>query len=128
MIGPLLAGLSAALLVIFIVVWQVAIKQVAMGDRRGLINGIIWAGMCLAAASLVEGAGTLGSFLAGTTLVVGGFYTFLFLIAGQSKQAPGIAVGDAFPALRAPDENGEVFELASLRGEPVLIKLFRGHW
>jgi cytochrome oxidase Cu insertion factor (SCO1/SenC/PrrC family) len=35
----------------------------------------------------------------------------------------GLAAGFAIP-----DERGEPFDLASLRGRPYLLKFFRGHW
>jgi len=50
------------------------------------------------------------------------------VFAGQSKQIPNVIVGAPLPAFAAPDHEGERFEIESLRGHPVLIKLFRGHW
>jgi hypothetical protein len=128
MTGSILAWLAAALLVTFVVVWQLAIKRVEVGERRGLISAIIWLAMLLAIAALAQGTGTLAGVLAGVTLFVGGAYTFLYLMAGQSKQAPAVTVGEPLPVFSARDENGDVFEVASLQGHPILLKLFRGHW
>jgi len=39
-----------------------------------------------------------------------------------------VRVGGPILDFSAPDENGEPFALASLRGRPYLLKFFRGHW
>jgi peroxiredoxin len=39
-----------------------------------------------------------------------------------------VAVGQEAPDFAASDSGGATFRLASLRGAPVLLKFFRGHW
>ena len=49
-------------------------------------------------------------------------------LSPEPAAKPFIQVGDTIPAFSAPDDRGEVFDSARLRGHPVLIKFFRAHW
>ena len=61
-------------------------------------------------------------------MVGGVLWIGLGLLAGQSKQRSNLALDQPLPAIVARDHTGATFEIESLRGHPVLIKLFRGHW
>ena len=50
-------------------------------------------------------------------------------LAELLKREPGLGVGDALPAFRLPDQDGNYVDSANLlaRG-PLVVALFRGHW
>jgi cytochrome oxidase Cu insertion factor (SCO1/SenC/PrrC family) len=89
---------------------------------------MLWTGSAVAVVALLQQPGALGGSLAGVSLFCGVLYTGLLNLAGQSQQVPAVAVGAPLPDFTAPDENGAPFAIADLRGHPVLIKFFRGHW
>jgi hypothetical protein len=104
------------------------IGQVAIARRRPIVNALLAGGMALSIAAYVQGVGVLAGILAALPLLVGTAFFVLLALAGQSKQAPAVAVGGPLIDFTAADENGEPFDLSSLRGRPVLLKFFRGHW
>ncbi len=55
---------------------------------------------------------------------------FLYLTSTGAQKIDGttVDVGDALPAFTALDENGDLFDSASLAGSGLLLKFFRGHW
>ena len=61
-------------------------------------------------------------------LAVSSVSVILSSLAIQSSQAPAVAVGQPILEFTAPDENGDIFDSASLHGKPILLKFFRGHW
>ena len=66
--------------------------------------------------------------LAVVAAVTGGF---LIWLVGQRRVPDGeliVDVGDALPELVAPNQDGEIINLADLRGQRVLLKFFRGSW
>ena len=128
MIGLPLAGLAAALMVGLAVLWVGMIARVELGERRWILHALAATAMGLAGASISQSPGVLGGALAGLTLLVGVVYWVMLAFAGQSKQRPAVAVGSPILDFSALDANAEPFQLASLRGRPILLKFFRGHW
>ena len=90
---------------------------------------LIW--MLVAAAlggvALVAGSGWQ-TVLPAVLALVGGLFVLLTVSISRQKVEGAIGVGDLVPAFQALDENGEIFDGASLVGHPVLFKFFRGHW
>jgi cytochrome oxidase Cu insertion factor (SCO1/SenC/PrrC family) len=72
--------------------------------------------------------GWLGGGTAVLALAIGCFLSFTVAISRQQVSAGAISVGDTLPDFKAPDEDEEPFQAASLAGRPVLLKFFRGHW
>ncbi len=128
MSGPLLAGLGVAMLATGGMLWVRWIRRVEFGEKGWILSALVAGAAALAAASVATGPGLAGGVAAGLVGLVGLAWLVLRRMARQSTQAPLVAVGDALPDFSAPDENGEPFELARLRGRPLLIKFFRGHW
>ena len=128
MTGLILALLAVACLAGALGLWFHWIRRVALAGRRIYAFALIGVGMGLAVAALAVGPGLAGGILAGLTLVLGALWFGLAAISKQSRQAPAVAVGDAVPDFTAPDEHGEPVRLADLRGQPLLLKFFRGHW
>jgi len=50
-------------------------------------------------------------------------------LADLLKCEPGLGVGDAMPAFRLPDQDGNEVNSADLLAQgPLVVTLFRGHW
>jgi len=86
------------------------------------------AGAALGLASLFGDPGWVGGSAAVLAIAGGCFLSFTVAISRQRVGEDAIDVGDSLPDFSAPDEHGVVFQAASLAGQPVLIKFFRGHW
>jgi hypothetical protein len=101
---------------------------VRAGEVRGPVIGGMAAGLALAVASLAAEPGLAGGVLAGVALVVSSTFLALQPLSGQARVVPAARVGGPIPDFTAPDDAGEAFQLATLRGRPFLLKFFRGHW
>ncbi len=128
MSGFLLVCVAATTIIALFVLWQGVIRRVEMDKRRWILNSMAVAAIALAIAGLAREPGVFGGILAGASILVGALFMGLGALAPQSKQTPAVAVGGPLLDFTAPDENDKPFDLASLRGRPILLKFFRGHW
>ena len=119
---------SFGLVVIAVALWFRCVNQVALEGRRAPLFTLCAAGAGLGVVALASGPGWVGGAFAALAVLGGGLWIALGVLAPQSKQAGAAVVGEPLPAFEALDHAGERFELGSLAGHPVLIKLFRGHW
>ena len=90
-----------------------------------LFQALAFVGLVLGCVSFfIDASTTAAGWAVGLSL------TFLYLTATGAQKADGamVGVGNTLPAFTAPDENGDVFDSASLSGSRVLLKFFRGHW
>lgn len=124
----LLAGVGLLLVGGSIALWLRWLRRVDLEGRRPLAYGLIAVGAVCAAAVLATGPGLAAGLLAGAALLLAAAWAVLGALAHQSRQAPAVAVGEPLPDFVAPDSRDEPFRIADLRGHPVLLKLFRGHW
>ena len=107
--------------------WRRAMAVSLPRNRTGFV--LVWAaGALLGVVALTQGGGWAAGVPAGLAAVVGGFLLLLVAISPQKVGPDAIAVGEALRDFDAPDENGEIFRLATTRGRPLLLKFFRGHW
>ncbi len=132
---PLLLTCAAALAVLGS--WGIYLASVPSGrvPARPLGHLLVQsAGMALAVAGLwatrdAGGIARVGSLAAGSiALVMGALFVFLL---SQRRTPIGrltVAVGDTLPPLAAVDDRGRPWTSASLDGERILLKFFRGHW
>ena len=128
MSGFLLAlGAAAATAALFVLMGR-TMERVQVGERLWILNSLVAAAFVLGIAALTQAPGIFGGILAGASVLAGALFVGLGVLASQSKQMPAIAVGSPLLDFTAPDENGKPFGLASLRGRPILLKFFRGHW
>ena len=112
-----------------IVLWLRAMKQLSMGRHLRLLDSIAVAATILGIVVFFGEPGIVGGILGGSSILVGATYLGLgYFLSEQSKQTPAVSVGAPLPAFTAPDENGELFDIASVSGSSVLLKFFRGHW
>ncbi len=108
--------------------WFRAAEAVAIPENRIVFIAVWLMAVALAIAALVLKAGWLGRIAALPAIVLGLFLPFTVSISEQILPENAIRVGDVMPAFSAPDDRGELFDSARLRGNPVLIKFFRAHW
>jgi uncharacterized membrane protein YedE/YeeE len=129
MSGYVLAFLAVLATTGLSILWPLAMKRVEMGERLWLLNSLAVAATVFGVAALMREPGIFGGLLAGVSILVGAVFLGLgFFLSAMSKQSPAVAVGAPLPVFIAPDENGNPFDIASLLGNPVLLKFFRGHW
>ena len=102
-------------------------RDVGIPENRTLFVGAWLVAATLGIAALVK-AGWIGRVAAVPAIAVGLFLPFTVSISKQVLPPNAIQVGDTIPAFSAPDDRGEIFDSARLRGHPVLIKFFRAHW
>ena len=120
--------LSFLFVAIALVLWFRWMNEVTLAGRRSLLFALCGVGAGLGGVALVHEPGWVGGTLALVGMTGGLLWIVLGLLGGQSTQLPNLALGQSLPAIAAPDHTGALFEIESLRGQPVLIKLFRGHW
>ena len=121
-------GIAAPVLAIgCTLLWFSLVDAVDIPENRALFVATWLAAAALGIAALVK-AGWIGRLAALPAIVVGLFLPYSVSISEQILPPNAIRVGDTIPAFSAPDERGEVFDSALLRGKPVLIKFFRAHW
>ena len=108
--------------------WFYLAENVALPENR-IIFIVIWlSAVALGIAAFVKKGGWLGRIAALPAIVIGLFLPFTVSISEQVLPPSAIQVGEVIPSFSAPDDSGEVFDSARLRGNPVLIKFFRAHW
>lgn len=82
----------------------------------------------LGVAALASSPGWIAGTLAVLAIFGGTAFPLLFASSGQRSGTIRVAVGEPALDFDARDDQGEPFALSRLRGRPVLIKFFRGHW
>ena len=128
MSGISLGILSLSLFAVAIALWVRFMTTVALEGRRAFLYVLYVAGIAVGAATLMRDPGWVGGTMATIAIAGGIIWVILGLLAGQSKQRPNLVLGEQIPVFSAPDHENQTFEIESLRGHPVLIKFFRGHW
>lgn len=123
-----LALVSVVLLAGFIASWMTMIKQVQLEKGRWLLRLLAGTSMVVAGLAFALGVELFGGILAGVAMGVSILFLVLSSLSRQSSNTPAVAVGQPMLEFSAPDENGEIFDSASLSGKPILLKFFRGHW
>jgi cytochrome oxidase Cu insertion factor (SCO1/SenC/PrrC family) len=108
--------------------WFYQAENVALPENRMLFLAVWLSAVALGIAAFVKKAGWLGRIPAVLAIVMGLFLPFTVSISEQVLPPNAIQVGETIPSFSAPDDSGQVFDSARLRGNPVLIKFFRAHW
>jgi len=129
MSGFTLAILSFSLVLATVVRWAMLVGSVSIPKNRSVYVFLMAIGTGLGIAAFVLGTGNwIANIGAGLAIFIGGFFLMLFTISGQKGGSGKFQVGSALPSFSALDENGELFEIDSLAGQPIMLKFFRGHW
>ena len=127
-LGNKLGLLALVLAVGCVVLWFRQANAVDIPENRTVFVAVWLSAVALGIAAFVKKAGWLGRIAAAPAIVIGIFLPFTVSISEQILPPNAIRVGDTIPAFSAPDDRGELFDSARLRGNPVLIKFFRAHW
>tara|TARA_R110002072_G_scaffold31735_5_gene97568 strand:+ start:54340 stop:54729 length:390 start_codon:yes stop_codon:yes gene_type:complete len=126
--GDWLGLASGALILIsmgafFYRVLKVNVPRVRAGYFTAML---IAAGLGMAAFAFdATWVGTIPAILG---ISLGLIFPTLRLQSAQNKKQPAVAPGEPMINFTATDDSGRPFELASLMGQPILLKFFRGHW
>jgi cytochrome oxidase Cu insertion factor (SCO1/SenC/PrrC family) len=121
-------GIAALVLAVgCAMLWFSQARAVEIPENRTLFV-VVWLSAAALGAVAIVKAGWLGRIAAVPAIFVGLFLPFTVSISEQVLPPNAIQVGETIPAFSAPDDRGEIFDSARLRGNPVLIKFFRAHW
>ncbi len=126
--GGILALLALAVVLANGAVYWRKIRAVRVPLRPVVEQALMLLGMGLAGLALASQPGLFGGLAAGSALLLAGLFLFATLTSGTPRQAAAVAVGQPAPDFTATDADGQPFRLSALRGAPVLLKFFRGHW
>jgi len=126
--GDWLGIVGLALVIGTGVVWFRLIHAVRIPLDRTPHLLAMGSGALLGALAFVAGAGILGGIAGALAIALGSAFVGLRAISAQDRTPPKVSAGGPILDFQATDDAGERFELASLRGRPLLIKFFRGHW
>ncbi|MAE95447.1 MAG: hypothetical protein CL910_12370 [Deltaproteobacteria bacterium] len=110
------------------VLWFSQARAVDLPVNRTLFVATWVTAALLGVFSFFRGVNWYGGVAALGAIVIGGFLPFTVAISAQQVASDSIQVGDTMPHFTGPDDRGEIFDSADLRGHPVLIKFFRAHW
>ena len=108
--------------------WFYQAENVALPENRMLFLAVWLSAVALGIAAFVKKAGWLGRIAALPAIAIGLFLPFTVSISEQILPPEAIQVGEMITSFSSPDDRGEIFDSARLRGSPVLIKFFRAHW
>lgn len=109
-------------------VWFRLLRAVRIPQNRIGFSGAMALGPALGVAAFLSGVGLLGGLAAALSIGIGVGFLALGWISPQDRRLPAVRVGGPVLDFEAPDDQGRPFRLASLRGRPLLLKFFRGHW
>jgi hypothetical protein len=124
----LLAILAATLEAGLWAYWFLLIRRVSVPDDRRLYVLAHVCGLGLGLVSLALGSGPTVHFFGALAVVGAAGFLALRAQSAQPRLVPAVAPGDPILDFTLRDHRGRPFDSASLRGRPVLLKFFRGHW
>lgn len=123
-------GIVALILAVgTVVLWFYLARQVNLPDDRTFFVIAFLSAAVLGVTAYVKGTSIPGGLPPALAILIGLFLPFTILVSPQTlDKAKVIGVGDTIPHFTATDGRGQTFDSASLHGQLVLIKFFRGHW
>jgi cytochrome oxidase Cu insertion factor (SCO1/SenC/PrrC family) len=90
---------------------------------------VIAAGIALAVLAVRRGPGRWApKLLLGASVAVAGLFAAMIYVAFLVPAGQVPAVGAPAPDFTLQDHRGESIQLSALRGAPVLLVFYRGHW
>ena len=124
---PLLTVVAVVLVFGSVALRRRWVSQSSMEAARWLPLPMLLGGS-LSLAGLIQGAGLWLGGVNGLNVAACAFFLLVLSLTRQSNQVPAVAVGGPILDFSAQDENDREFHLADLKGKPILLKFFRGHW
>jgi hypothetical protein len=92
---------------------------------------LVGLGLALALLGIVRasrGRRRLSLIAAGVNVVVAGAFTTMLTVGSSLPPAAGPVIGEAAPSFALADQSGRTVRLEDLRGAPLLLVFYRGHW
>jgi hypothetical protein len=127
-VGTILA-LAALLTVVGTLAWYYPkMMNVSAPLRPWREQALMAAALLMAGSAGFLHAGIFGYISASLAAVLATLFLLVTLTSGMPDQHVAVSVGSRAPDFRAFDAHGNSFRLSDLRGSPVLVKFFRGHW
>jgi len=123
-----LALLSLLLMVGGWATWWRRIQRVDVPLNPWVHYAVMGASLLAGLAALGAGLGATGGAAALLGLLGSGMFLWLRTISRMPDRPALVGVGQAAPDFTALDAHGAPFSPGGLRGKPVLLKFFRGHW
>lgn len=78
--------------------------------------------------ALAYGVSVIGGIALGISFFIVGMFFIFIMISAMPKVKPGVEVGKPFVDFTTLDSDGNEFILSSLKGKPILLVFYRGHW
>ncbi len=127
-VGTTLGFLALAVAAVTVVLWFRQIAQVDIPENRTAFIVFWLTAAALGVGAFVARTRWFGGVAAVLAILIGSFFPFSVAISRQDVAPNGIQVGETIPHFVALDDKSQRFDSASLRGQVVLMKFFRGHW
>jgi len=109
--------------------WARGMLQVRISPNITPVRVALLFGAALSLLPFVlAGGGLLLRIACGVAITIVALFMGLDSIATLPSPVPSVGVGSPAPDFTARTSEGDDFSLSSLRGRPVLLKFFRGHW
>lgn len=108
--------------------WWAKIKALTVPRNAIVHQCVMGVGVSMALLGMLRGPGAIGGSLAVVAVIAGGMYLYTSFISELPTTPAAVAVGGEILDFSAVDSDGANFSLSSLRGEPFLLKFYRGHW
>ena len=129
MSGFTLAIIGFAIATATAIRWALLLVSVSIPRNRSGFIALMLLGAGLGITALAIGTQSLvADIAAGLAIFAGAFFLFSVAIGKQTGGSGQLQVGSPLADFSVPDENNEPFNISSLRGKPILLKFFRGHW
>ena len=126
--GTAIALISLLLILSTGFVWFRRAMAVRLPENRSAFVAAMALSAVLGVLAFVVGVDWLGGVAAGVSIFLGSFLLFSVSISAQKGGSGAFHVGQPVPDFSAPNDAGDLFQLSSLAGKPLLLKFFRGHW
>ncbi len=108
--------------------WLRRMQAVRIPRNRTGFLATMGSAAVLGARPRAQGPGPRGKVQAVLAATTGAMFLLLNTLSGQEDREPAVRVGGPIIDFKAPADDGQVFDLGSLRSTPFLLKFFRGHW
>lgn len=119
-----LVGVVGYFFVVFRLAWLPSVRNDALPNWL-----LIGAGLVLAVLAVRRReSGRSAKVLLGADVVLAALFAAILYVLPIVPMAAGPAVGAPAPDFTLRDDSGEPVHLAGLRGAPVLLVFYRGHW
>ena len=119
------AGVVGYFVVVFrLAAWLPSVRNDAVPNWILVAAGLVLTILAVRRAP----AARIAKLVLGVNLALAGLFAAMLYVLPVVPRASGPAIGAAAPDFALPDQSGRIVRLADLRGAPVLLVFYRGHW